>query len=115
MSESKTLFQKIIDREIPAQIVFEDDLILAFKDIHPQAPIHVLIIPKKPIPMLKNATVEDQALLGHMLVIANKIAENMQISDGFRIVINNGERAGQTVFHLHMHILGGRAMEWPPG
>jgi len=109
-----TVFQKIIDREIPADIVFEDDSVLAFRDINPQAPIHILIIPKKPIDRLSNAVTEDEDLLGHMMFCATQIAREQGLED-YRFVVNNGAGAGQTVFHLHMHILGGRPMTWPPG
>ncbi len=110
-----TLFKKIIDREIPAHIVYEDDLCLAFRDINPQAPTHVLLIPKKEIPRLVDAEPEDQALLGHLILAANKIARQLGVGDAFRLVINNGESVGQSVFHIHFHILGGRAFHWPPG
>jgi histidine triad (HIT) family protein len=109
-----TIFKKIIDREIPADIVYEDDTVLAFRDINPQAPIHILIIPKKPIDRLSQTTAEDKALLGHMMFCATEIAKAEKLSD-YRFVVNNGEGAGQTVFHLHMHILGGRPFGWPPG
>lgn len=116
MSEtSDTIFGKIIRREIPANIVYEDDLCLAFKDITPQAPTHILLIPKKPIPKLADAEIEDQALLGHLLLSAKKVAEQAGLENGYRVVINTGTDGGQTVYHLHLHILGGRAMEWPPG
>ncbi|MEB3274708.1 MAG: histidine triad nucleotide-binding protein [Prochlorothrix sp.] len=111
---SDTLFTKIINREIPADIVYEDDLCLAFRDINPQAPTHVLLIPKKPIPKLSDATPDDHALLGHLLIKVGTVAEQLGLSD-FRVVANNGEGAGQTVFHLHLHILGGRPLNWPPG
>jgi len=110
-----TLFAKIITREIPADIVYEDEHCLAFRDINPQAPTHVLLIPKKEIPRLADATVEDQALLGHMMLAAGKIARELGVGDAFRLVANNGAEAGQSVFHLHLHILGGRHMRWPPG
>jgi len=110
-----TLFGKIIRREIPANIVYEDDLCLAFRDINPQAPTHVLLVPKKEIDMLANAGPEDQALLGHMLLAAGKIATQLGLADAFRVVVNNGAAAGQSVFHLHLHILGGRKLHWPPG
>ena len=111
---SETIFSKIIDREIPADIVHEDDLCLAFKDIQPQAPIHVLVIPKKPIAKLDEARDEDGALLGHLLLTAKKIARDLG-AENFRVVINNGAEAGQSVFHLHCHVLAGRPMAWPPG
>ena len=110
-----TLFSKIIDREIPANIVYEDDLCLAFRDINPQAPMHILIIPKKPIPMLVEADAGDQAILGHLLLKAGEIAKQEGYGEAFRLVVNNGAKAGQTVFHLHVHILGGRGFSWPPG
>jgi histidine triad (HIT) family protein len=113
---SKTLFEKIITREIPAQIVYEDDLVIAFRDIAPQAPTHVLLIPKKPIPRIAEAAAEDQATLGHLLLKAAKIAEDLGLKqNGFRLVFNNGSDAGEAVPHLHCHILGGRKMTWPPG
>lgn len=116
MSETtETIFSKIIRREIPANIIYEDDLALAFKDIHPQAPVHVLVIPKKPIPKLADATPEDQAILGHLLLTVKAVAEAAGLKDGYRVVINTGEDGGQTVYHLHLHILGGRQMAWPPG
>ncbi|HIK04356.1 MAG TPA: histidine triad nucleotide-binding protein [Trichormus sp. M33_DOE_039] len=116
MSETtETIFSKIIRREIPANIIYEDDLALAFQDIHPQAPVHVLVIPKKPIPKLADATPEDQAILGHLLLTVKAVAEAAGLKDGYRVVINTGEDGGQTVYHLHLHILGGRQMAWPPG
>jgi histidine triad (HIT) family protein len=112
---SRTLFEKIIAREIPASIVYEDDQCVAFKDINPGAPVHVLLVPRKPIPRLADATAEDQALLGHLMLTAAKIAEQQGCGDAFRLAVNNGAGAGQSVFHLHLHILGGRPMKWPPG
>jgi histidine triad (HIT) family protein len=113
---SKTLFEKIIAREIPAQIVYEDDLVLAFRDIHPQAPTHALIVPKKPIPRVAEATAEDQQLLGYLLLKAAEVAGKLGLDKGgYRLVINNGADGGETVPHLHVHILGGRYMKWPPG
>lgn len=111
----KTIFQRIIDREIPAQIVHEDDLCLAFHDIHPQAPTHVLVVPKTPLPRLAEAGVEHQALLGHLLLTASSLARSLALPRGFRLVINNGPDGGESVPHLHVHILGGRALSWPPG
>ena len=110
-----TLFEKIINREIPADIVYEDELSLAFKDINPQAPIHILIIPKKPIDKLSDANIEDQGLLGHLMLVAGKIAEQLNLDNTFRIIINNGAGAGQSVFHLHLHLMSGRPLSWPPG
>lgn len=112
---SETLFNKIIERQIPADIVYEDQQSLAFRDIHPQAPVHILVIPKKRISMISIATEEEQLLLGHLLLIANKVAEQEGVADAFRLVINNGVDAGQTVFHLHVHLLAGRTFVWPPG
>jgi histidine triad (HIT) family protein len=112
---SETIFSKIINREIPAHIVYEDDLALAFKDIHPQAPTHILLIPKKPIAQLDTATEEDQQLLGHLLLTVKKVAALVGLKNGYRVVINNGNDAGQTVYYLHLHILGDRQMKWPPG
>jgi len=112
---SDTIFSKIINREIPANIVYEDDHCLAFKDINPQAPMHILIIPKNPIATLADAEVSHQQLLGHLLLKAGEIAKEEGYGDAFRLVVNNGEKVGQTVFHLHVHILGGRPFSWPPG
>jgi histidine triad (HIT) family protein len=111
-----TLFEKIIAREIPADIVYEDDLVLAFNDINPQAPVHVLVIPKKPIPRIAEAEPEDHQVLGHLLLKAREIAADLGLHEnGFRLVINNGKDGGESVPHLHLHILGGRSMAWPPG
>ena len=112
---SETLFSRIINREIPADIVYEDDQCLAFRDINPQAPTHILVIPKTAIDMLVNAQTDQQNLLGHLLLKAGEIARDQGFGDAFRLVVNNGADAGQTVFHLHIHILAGRAFNWPPG
>jgi len=112
---NKTLFEKIIAREIPAAIVYEDDLVFAFRDIHPQAPVHALIVPKKPVPRISEATADDQKLLGHLLLKAAEVAKQLDLKNGYRLVINNGADGGETVPHLHVHILGGRPMAWPPG
>jgi histidine triad (HIT) family protein len=112
---SETLFTKIINRDIPANIVYEDDQCLAFRDINPQAPVHILVVPKKPIPKVVDATADDQDLLGHLLLKAGEIAKQEGYGDAFRLVVNNGEAVGQTVFHLHVHILAGRDFSWPPG
>jgi histidine triad (HIT) family protein len=112
---SDTIFGKIIRKEIPVNIVYEDDLALAFKDVNPQAPTHILVIPKKPIPKLELATPEDQALLGHLLLTVRQVAQTAGLTKGYRVVINNGDDGGQTVDHLHFHILGDRSMAWPPG
>jgi histidine triad (HIT) family protein len=111
-----TLFEKIIAREIPADIVFEDDQCLAFRDISPQAPVHILIIPKKPVARIGAAQADDRSLLGHLLLTAADIARRENIApDGYRLVINNGPHGGETVPHLHIHLLGGRPLVWPPG
>ena len=111
----KTLFQKIIDRELPATFVHEDDQCIAIKDINPGAPLHLLVIPRKPLPRLCDASKEDQALLGHLLLVANRLAADAGFGEAFRTVINNGADAGQSVFHLHVHVLAGRPLKWPPG
>jgi histidine triad (HIT) family protein len=112
---SDTIFSKIIRREIPADIVYEDDLCLAFRDITPQAPVHILVIPKQPIAKLADAESADHALMGHLLLTVKRVAAQLGLEKGYRVVINNGEEGGQTVYHLHLHLLGGRAMAWPPG
>jgi len=112
---AKTIFKRIIDKEIPASIVFEDDKCLAFRDVNPQAPVHVLVIPRKEISSLANATDEDSHLLGHLLSTARRLATDLGLKQGYRIVINCGPDGGQTVDHLHVHILGGRSLSWPPG
>ena len=112
----KTIFQKIIDREIPANIVYEDDLCIAFNDVNPQAPVHCLIVPKKHLERITNAALEDKDLLGHLLLTVNTIAHITGIDKtGFRTIINCGKDGGETVPHLHIHILGGRSLQWPPG
>lgn len=110
-----TTFGKIIRREIPADIVYEDELALAFRDVHPQTPIHILVIPKQPIPKLADAQSADQMLLGHLLLTAKTVAQQQGLEQGYRVVINTGAHGGQTVYHLHLHVLGGRSMGWPPG
>ena len=113
---SKTLFEKIAAREIPAAIVYEDESVLAFRDIAPQAPTHIVIVPKKPIPRIAEAGTPDQYLLGHLLLKAAEVAAKLGLDKtGFRLVINNGRDGGETVPHLHCHILGGRPLAWPPG
>ncbi len=113
---SKTLFEKIAAREIPAKIVYEDDLVLAFHDIKPQAPVHVLIVPKQPILRIAEAAPEDHKVLGHLLLKAAAVADKLGLKQsGYRLVINNGPHAGEAVPHLHVHIIGGRPMAWPPG
>lgn len=115
MSETDTIFSKIIRREIPADILYEDDLCLAFRDIAPQAPVHVLVIPKQPIAKLADAESKDHALMGHLLLTVKRVADQLGLEQGYRVVINTGEDGGQTVYHLHLHLLGGRPMSWPPG
>jgi len=110
-----TLFTRIINREIPADIVYEDDQCLAFRDIHPQAPTHVLLIPKREIPSLADSSDGDTALLGHLLSTARKVAAQLGLTNGYRTVLNCGPDGGQSVDHLHVHILGGRKLGWPPG
>ena len=111
-----TLFTKIINREIPAKIVYEDDRCLAFRDVNPQAPVHVLLIPKKEIPTMNDVTLEDASLMGHLMTMVPKIAAQEGIAErGYRTVINTNAHAGQTVSHIHIHIIGGRALTWPPG
>ncbi|WP_040548770.1 histidine triad nucleotide-binding protein [Pedosphaera parvula] len=111
-----TLFEKIIARQIPADIVYEDDLVLAFRDIKPGAPAHALIVPKKVIPRIADAKPDDAKLLGHLLLKAAEVADKLGVKDsGYRLVINNGPHAGESVPHLHCHILGGRDLAWPPG
>lgn len=110
-----TLFEKIIAREIPAQIVYEDDLSIAIRDINPQAPVHVLVIPKKPITRVGEAQADDQTLLGHLLLTAARVAKQEGLENGFRITINQGADGGETVPHMHVHVLGGRSLGWPPG
>ncbi len=111
-----TIFTQVINRKIPADIVYEDDTCIAFKDINPQAPVHILLIPKKEIVSMATVAPEDQAVLGHLMVKASEIASTLGLSEnGYRLVVNTNEDAGQSVFHLHMHILGGRRLTWPPG
>jgi histidine triad (HIT) family protein len=111
-----TLFTKIINGEIPSQIIYRDELCVAIADLQPQAPQHVLIIPKKEIPSIAEAGPEDQNLLGHLLLVTRKVAEQLGVhQSGYRLVINNGKNGGQTVDHLHIHLLGGRHLDWPPG
>jgi len=110
-----TLFEKILSGEIPSKIAYEDDLAFAIHDINPQAPVHLLVIPKKPVPRVGEAGQEDQALLGHLLLVARELAGKEGLQEGFRVVINNGPHGGESVPHLHVHVLGGRQLNWPPG
>ncbi len=112
---SLTLFEKIINKEIPAEIIYEDDFSIVIEDINPQAPTHLLIIPKKVIPKLSDASNEDQEILGHLMLVAGKIADQLGLDETFRLVVNNGAKAGQSVFHLHLHLISGRPLNWPPG
>ncbi|MGE9295610.1 MAG: histidine triad nucleotide-binding protein [Puniceicoccales bacterium] len=114
MSE-KTIFQKIIDREIPSTVEYEDDQCLCFRDISPQAPTHLLVIPKKPIVRIGEADDSDAELLGHLMLVARKMGNEHGGKQGFRLVINNGPHGGEAVPHLHIHVLAGRALQWPPG
>jgi histidine triad (HIT) family protein len=111
----KSVFMKIIDKEIPAEIVFEDEHCLAFRDIAAQAPTHVLVIPKKEIASLDALEDEDEALLGHLWMVIRNVARQLELSDGYRVVVNCGVDGGQSVDHLHFHVLGGRQLKWPPG
>ena len=112
---SKTLFEKIIDKEIPAEIIYEDEIAIVIKDINPQAPTHLLIIPKKVIPKLSDSSDDDKNVLGHLMLIARDISNELGLDETFRLVVNNGAKAGQSVFHLHIHLLSGRQLNWPPG
>lgn len=112
---AETIFSKIIRREIPADIVYEDDVALAFRDVNPQAPVHILVIPKKIIPSLAHAKPEDQEILGHLLATVQNVAIQESLEKGYRVVINTGNDGGQTVHHIHVHLLGGRSLKWPPG
>ncbi len=112
---TETIFSKIIRKEIPADIVYEDNLAIAFRDVNPQAPVHILVIPKEAIAKLSDAESKDHALMGHLLLTVKRVAEQEGLTNGYRVVINNGDDGGQTVHHLHLHILGGRQMAWPPG
>ena len=110
-----TIFEKIIAREIPANIIWEDDDVVVFHDVNPQAPVHVLIVPKRVIPRLANATDDDRAVLGKLLLVARDMAKKLELASGYRVVINSGPDAGESVPHLHVHLLGKRALAWPPG
>jgi histidine triad (HIT) family protein len=110
----KTLFERIMAHEIPAQIVYEDERCIGFRDINPQAPTHVLVVPRKPIPGVGSAAEEDREILGHLLLVAADIARREGLGQGYRLVINDGPDAGQTVDHLHVHVIGGAPMGWPP-
>ncbi|NOY05862.1 MAG: histidine triad nucleotide-binding protein [Chlorobi bacterium] len=111
----KTIFQRIIDRELPARFVYEDEEIVAFHDAFPQAPVHVLIVPRKPIPSVDDLEDDDVSLVGRMILLAKSLAEELGLTQGYRLVFNCKRQGGQTVDHLHLHLLGGRHMHWPPG
>ncbi|XP_014240262.1 histidine triad nucleotide-binding protein 1 [Cimex lectularius] len=110
-----TIFGKIIRKEIPAKFIYEDEKCLAFHDVNPQAPVHFLVIPKKPVATLSDTTQEDEGLLGHLMFVASKVAKEQGLDNGFRLVVNNGKDGAQSVYHLHLHVLGGRQLGWPPG
>jgi len=112
---AKTIFEKIIAREIPAKIEYEDDLCVVLHDIQPQAPVHLLIVPKKVIVRIESATEADAAILGHLMLVAGKMATKLGLTNGFRLVVNNGPDASESVPHLHVHLLAKRQMSWPPG
>jgi histidine triad (HIT) family protein len=111
----KNIFQRIIDKEVPAKIIYEDEFCLAFHDVNPQAPTHVLVIPKRDIKSLADVGVDDQMVLGHVMLVLRKLAEQLGLASGYRVVANSGPDAGQSVDHLHFHLLGGRSLKWPPG
>ncbi len=115
MTNNRTIFKKIIDGEIPAKLVYDDEMCLAFHDVSPQAPVHVLLIPKKVIRNLDGLSADDRDLMGHMLSIVPLLAQKLGLSEGYRLVANCGANGGQSVDHLHFHILGGRQLNWPPG
>lgn len=115
MSTDKTIFARIIDRELPADIVYEDEQVLAFRDINPTAPVHILIIPKKQIAQIEHMTAEDAPLVGHMMWVATQVARQESLEKGYRLVMNNGPEGGQSVYHIHLHLIGGRALSWPAG
>ncbi|CAH8608557.1 unnamed protein product [Schistosoma intercalatum] len=114
-TQGPTIFSKIINKEIPADIIYEDDDCLAFRDISPQAPTHFLVIPKKQIPTLDSASSEHEKLLGHLMLVCSQVAQKEGLASGYRVVVNNGPDGAQSVYHLHLHVLGGRQMQWPPG
>jgi histidine triad (HIT) family protein len=114
--EEETIFSQIIDKKKPAEFIYEDEDVVAFKDINPQAPVHVLIVPRKRIPKLTAADESDAAILGKMVIVARKIAKDFGLDEGgFRLLMNEGKNGGQTIYHLHFHLLGGRRLMWPPG
>ncbi|XP_067377883.1 histidine triad nucleotide-binding protein 2, mitochondrial isoform X2 [Channa argus] len=114
-SLAPTIFSKVIDKSIAADIIYEDEKCVAFRDINPQAPVHFLVIPRVPIPRISQAKDDDADLLGHLVVVAKNMAQKESLSEGYRMVINDGKHGSQSVYHLHIHVLGGRQMKWPPG
>jgi histidine triad (HIT) family protein len=112
---SSSIFTKIKNKEIPGNVIYEDDKCFALEDINPQAPVHILIIPHKEITKVSDSATEDIELLGHLLYISKTIAQKYELEDNYRLIINNGAKAGQSVFHIHIHLMGGRSLEWPPG
>ncbi|XP_063978425.1 adenosine 5'-monophosphoramidase HINT1 [Diachasmimorpha longicaudata] len=110
-----TIFGKILRKEIPCKFIYEDEQCVAFNDVNPQSPVHFLVIPRKPIPQLSKAEDDDEAILGHLMNVARKVAKEQGLDKGFRLVINDGQNGAQSVYHLHIHVLGGRQMQWPPG
>ncbi|MFC1746973.1 histidine triad nucleotide-binding protein [Candidatus Neomarinimicrobiota bacterium] len=112
---SETLFTRIINKEIPAEIIHEDEWCIAFRDVNPQAPVHFLVVPRKPVPRLQDISADDAATIGHIHSVITRLSVSEGIEDGYRVVVNNGETAGQSVFHLHFHVMGGRGFAWPPG
>lgn len=115
ITDKDTLFGKFIRKEIPCKFFYEDELCVAFHDIHPQAPVHFLVVPKKPIKRLSNVNIRDKPLLGHLLYVASDLAKDLRLHRGYRVVINNGRLGAQSIYHLHLHVLGGRQLQWPPG
>ncbi|XP_069780314.1 uncharacterized HIT-like protein Synpcc7942_1390 [Narcine bancroftii] len=114
-NQPPTLFSKIIEKSLPADIIYEDEQCLSFRDINPQGPVHFLVIPKVPIPQISATTDDDKELLGHLLIVAKNLAKKEELTDGYRVVINDGKNGAQSVYHLHIHVIGGRQMGWPPG
>ncbi|XP_008334170.1 histidine triad nucleotide-binding protein 2, mitochondrial isoform X3 [Cynoglossus semilaevis] len=114
-SPAPTIFSKVIDKSIPADIIYEDEKCLAFRDVNPQAPVHFLVITRIPIPRISAVKADDAELLGHLLVVAKNVAKQESLTEGYRVVINDGKHGAQSVYHLHIHVLGGRQMTWPPG
>ncbi|XP_067888567.1 histidine triad nucleotide-binding protein 2, mitochondrial isoform X1 [Heterodontus francisci] len=114
-NQPPTLFSKIIDKSLAADIIYEDEQCISFRDVNPQGPVHFLVIPKIPIPRISDTTDDDKELLGHLLIVAKNLAKKERLTDGYRVVINDGKNGAQSVYHLHIHVIGGRQMSWPPG